>query len=293
MYKQKYLKYKSKYLNLKQLGGKRYIKCDNESDDKYEKSLECFVVENDDDLKNKRICTPRKINNINNFNFYKKNGDIYEYIDDKNIIDKNKSFYVCDPKIQFIPVRFEKGYINKDNKLVEIYDWDTLRKQFPKSLFIFNDNMSNFDNDTINKGSGNGAYRPWKLDGRAIGIPTKSNTHLNKIKVNIDNAFSQLYTLLKTGLYDTVFWSQDATNKNTRKLGFGTFSPLPEVIDYITLGIYNFSSLFGSTMNKDDYIVYLELKNDKTIPKHNININYELKPNIKKGYLKFLSENVS
>jgi hypothetical protein len=124
------------------------------------------------------------------------------------------------------------------------FAWMARQPEFANTLFIFNDNEEQFsafvsgDREFGCKaGGGNAAIRPLrKLDPpRAAGIPTGSSGSGYKsltpeVREMIDLSLAQIRSLLATGRYDRVVFSQDAERPT---LGTGIFRVGEDVKEYI------------------------------------------------------------
>lgn len=128
------------------------------------------------------------------------------------------------------------------------FSWMLKQPQYKKSLFIFNDNVSQSQaflkqwqagavdqsSSACSPGAGNGAIRPAQCESppRAIGIPTGPGfASLADGKQDIDKALSAVGTLLATGNYDQAIYSASKHDPNI--LGSGTFDVPDDVLKYI------------------------------------------------------------
>ena len=122
------------------------------------------------------------------------------------------------------------------------FSWMIDRPVYTRSLFIFNDNEMQFiafhtgHEAGFTAGGGNAAIRPYQGHSpvRAAGIPTGERSGYQHLDLNVralvDDAMAHIQRLLKSGNYDEVIFSYDATNDT---LGTGIFNVADEVKSYI------------------------------------------------------------
>ena len=122
------------------------------------------------------------------------------------------------------------------------FSWMIERPEYARSLFIFNDNEMQFiafhtgHEAGFTAGGGNAAIRPHQGRSpiRAAGIPTGERSGYQHLDLNVralvDDAMAHIQRLLKSGNYDEVIFSYDATNGT---LGTGIFQVADEVKSYI------------------------------------------------------------
>ena len=116
------------------------------------------------------------------------------------------------------------------------------RPEYARSLFIFNDNEMQFiafhtgHEAGFAAGGGNAAIRPYQGHSpiRAAGIPTGEKSGYQQLDLNVralvDDAIAHIQRLLRSGNYNEVIFSYDATNDT---LGTGIFHVADEVKSYI------------------------------------------------------------
>lgn len=145
-----------------------------------------------------------------------------------------------------------------------------LLEQFPRSLFVFNDNYQ--DHYSCKRGAGNAVLRKFNkysnlLIPRSVGIPTGNYRtgyqSLKDCKEKIDICFEEMKELLSTGNYDSVVYSINEFNDPL--LGTGIFQVNFDVLKYITKQILEFG--------KDGNLICISSINGIIGP---ININDEL-----------------
>ena len=114
--------------------------------------------------------------------------------------------------------------------------------EFARSLFIFNDNETQFEDfhqgrpSGFSEGGGNAIIRPYQgaKPQRAAGIPT--GVHCGYLELSphvcqtIDRAIQYIRELLQSGDYEEVVFSYDSKDDT---LGTGTFKPHASVKKYI------------------------------------------------------------
>lgn len=141
----------------------------------------------------------------------------------------------------------------------QIGDFNYMIKQpeYKNSLFIFNDNIECFDKSSscyCSAGGGNAVIRPYKCKSQpqAYGIPTGSlstggflNLSSNNAKQFIDQAISEISTLLSKFKYDYIFYSSDSTGL----LGHGIFAIGSDVVNYVTCQIHSLGVYSGIYTN--------------------------------------------
>jgi hypothetical protein len=122
------------------------------------------------------------------------------------------------------------------------FSWMIDRPEYARSLFIFNDNEMQFiafhtgHAAGFTAGGGNAAIRPYQGHSpiRAAGIPTGEKSGYQQLDLNvralIDDAMAHIQRLLKSGNYDEVIFSYDASNDT---LGTGIFDVADEVKSHI------------------------------------------------------------
>jgi hypothetical protein len=127
-------------------------------------------------------------------------------------------------------------------KSVGDFSWMIDRPEYARSLFIFNDNEMQFiafhtgHEAGFTAGGGNAAIRPYQGHSpiRAAGIPTGETSGYQHLDLNvralIDDAMAHIQRLLRSGNYDEVIFSYDASNDT---LGTGIFDVADEVTSYV------------------------------------------------------------
>lgn len=122
------------------------------------------------------------------------------------------------------------------------FSWMIDRPEYARSLFIFNDNEMQFiafhtgHEAGFAAGGGNAAIRPYQGHSpiRAAGIPTGEKSGYQQLDLNVralvDDAIAHIQRLLRSGNYNEVIFSYDATNDT---LGTGIFHVADEVKSYI------------------------------------------------------------
>ena len=132
------------------------------------------------------------------------------------------------------------------------FSWMIDRPEYARSLFIFNDNEMQFiafhtgHDAGFTAGGGNAAIRPYQGHSpiRAAGIPTGEKSGYQQLDLNVralvDDAMAHIQRLLRSGNYDEVIFSYDATNDT---LGTGIFHVADEVKNYIFQNILTLEKL--------------------------------------------------
>jgi DNA ligase (NAD+) len=126
------------------------------------------------------------------------------------------------------------------------FKWEIEQNVEPKTLYIFNDNVSSHKLAT--KGKGNAVIRPYNKYGkgkiiRSAGISTGYNTKggfdsLNpEVKKIIDSEIDEIYELLDTGKYDTIKYS----GTKDGSLGTNIFIVHDDVKRYIVENLHKYS----------------------------------------------------
>lgn len=123
------------------------------------------------------------------------------------------------------------------------FTWMIEQPDHSRTLFVFNDNESQFYEHqkrlgtahSCHRGGGNAAIRPYQCltPPRATGIPTGDNggyTDLAEAQSAIDDAIRHLDVLLASGQYDRVAISW---NHERQILGTGIFTVDRTVLEYI------------------------------------------------------------
>ena len=122
------------------------------------------------------------------------------------------------------------------------FGWMIQQPEFARSLFVFNDNESQFNAfqegkpSGLSAGGGNAIIRPYQgsKPQRAAGVSTGDRAGYSElspqIKVTIDRAIGYIKELLKSGDYDEVVISYDPIFAT---IGAGIFNPHPSVKKYI------------------------------------------------------------
>ena len=118
------------------------------------------------------------------------------------------------------------------------FGWMIQQPEFARSLFVFNDNESQFNAfhegkpSGLSAGGGNAIIRPYQgtKPQRAAGVPTGDHGGYSElspqIKQIIDRAIEYIKELLKSGDYDEVVISYDRIFDT---IGTGIFKPHPSV----------------------------------------------------------------
>ena len=126
------------------------------------------------------------------------------------------------------------------------FEWMITQDEYARSLFIFNDNESQFKAFHANQptglyaGGGNAVVRPFQGGShpRAAGIPTGDGAgyqHLSAhVKGIIDQALDYIKNLLESGSYNEIVFCTDPTGQT---IGTGIFNTAPAVTNYIFQGL--------------------------------------------------------
>jgi hypothetical protein len=126
------------------------------------------------------------------------------------------------PLVEIIGVEFVKGNLNTDFR--------HLITSNANSLFIYNENVEQYNDKTdYSAGGGNGAIRPYRVDGTklkaplvgaALGVPTMYTAKLTEMNQQfaelidlIDAAFVTITEYVKTNHIKKIYWSADAEGK--------------------------------------------------------------------------------
>jgi hypothetical protein len=138
-------------------------------------------------------------------------------------------------------VRIVRSTFKQDDSIGD-FSWMIDRPEYARSLFIFNDNEMQFiafhtgHAAGFTAGGGNAAIRPYQGHSpiRAAGIPTGEKSGYQHLDLNVralvDDAIAHIQRLLRSGNYDEVIFSYDASNDT---LGTGIFDVADEVKSYI------------------------------------------------------------
>ena len=126
------------------------------------------------------------------------------------------------------------------------FEWMIKQDEYARSLFIFNDNETQFKAFHANQpaglsgGGGNAVIRPFQggAHPRAAGIPTGDGAgyqHLSAhVKGVIDEALGYIKNLLKSGRYNEIVFCTDSTGQT---IGSGIYDIAPAVKNYIFQGL--------------------------------------------------------
>lgn len=127
------------------------------------------------------------------------------------------------------------------------FGWMIDRPEYARTLFVFNDNETQFyehqrrqgSSHRCSPGGGNAVIRPYqcRTPPRATGVPTGragGYASLAEGQRAIDDAIDRLDDLLATGDYDAVAFSWDA---RSHTLGVSIFAPHRDVLNYIVAQI--------------------------------------------------------
>jgi len=126
------------------------------------------------------------------------------------------------------------------------FAWMIEQPKYARSMFIFNDNETQFkafhanEPNGVSAGGGNAIIRPFQAGAhpRAAGIPTGDGggyQHLNAhVKGIIDEAIAYIKKLLESGRYDEIVLCTDSTGQT---IGTGIFNTAPAVKNYIFQGL--------------------------------------------------------
>ena len=126
------------------------------------------------------------------------------------------------------------------------FAWMIEQPKYARSLFIFNDNETQFKAFHANQptglhaGGGNAVVRPFQGGShpRAAGIPTGDGAgyqHLSAhVKGVIDEALGYIKNLLKSGRYNEIVFCTDSTGQT---IGSGIYDIAPAVKNYIFQGL--------------------------------------------------------
>jgi hypothetical protein len=126
------------------------------------------------------------------------------------------------------------------------FEWMIKQDEYARSLFIFNDNETQFKafhaNQTggLSAGGGNAVIRPFQggAHPRAAGIPTGDGggyQHLDAHVMGvIDEALEYIKNLLESGRYNEIVFCTDPTGQT---IGSGIHDIAPAVKNYIFQGL--------------------------------------------------------
>jgi hypothetical protein len=126
------------------------------------------------------------------------------------------------------------------------FEWMLKQSRYERSLFIFNDNETQFKAFHANQpaglhaGGGNAVIRPFQggAHPRAAGIPTGDGggyQHLDaQVMGIIDEALDYIKKLLESGRYEEIVFCTDSTGQT---IGTGIFNTAPAVKNYIFQGL--------------------------------------------------------
>jgi hypothetical protein len=126
------------------------------------------------------------------------------------------------------------------------FAWMIEQPKYARSLFIFNDNETQFkafhanEPNGLHAGGGNAIIRPFQrgVHPRASGIPTGDGggyQHLDAHVMGvIDEALEYIKNLLESGRYDEIVFCTDPTGQT---LGTGIHNVAPAVKKYIFQGL--------------------------------------------------------
>ena len=126
------------------------------------------------------------------------------------------------------------------------FEWMIKQDEYARSLFIFNDNETQFKAFHANQpaglsgGGGNAVIRPFQggAHPRAAGIPTGDGAgyqHLSAhVKGVIDEALFYIESLLKSGRYNEIVFCTDSTGQT---IGSGIYDIDHAVKNYIFQGL--------------------------------------------------------
>jgi hypothetical protein len=122
--------------------------------------------------------------------------------------------------------------------------WMIEQPKYEKALFLFNDNIEH--HFSYRKGAGNAVIRTYNKYNlnlkipKSAGIPTGSigkggfKSLTEDVKTKIDQAFDEIYELIKLYKYEKIIYSAQENGK----LGTSIFYVSSDVIDYITQKIH-------------------------------------------------------
>jgi len=157
--------------------------------------------------------------------------------------------------MKIIPSIFEKSDTNGD------FEYMILNKKYEGNpLFIFNDNCSDYT--SFYPGGGNAVVRQFKVTNTKInseyrrtwGIPTGECGGFKSLDEIVDNvtakeiidfAITDIKTILLKNNFDTIYYSADKKDKESKRprLGVSIFRPDITVLDYITEQIYTLEKI--------------------------------------------------
>lgn len=126
------------------------------------------------------------------------------------------------------------------------FAWMLEQPKYARSLFIFNDNETQFkafhanQSRGLSAGGGNAVIRPFQggANPRAAGIPTGDGAGYlvldAHVKGVIDQALDYIKNLLKSGRYNEIVFCTDPTGQT---IGSGIYDIAPAVKNYIFQGL--------------------------------------------------------
>jgi hypothetical protein len=152
---------------------------------------------------------------------------------------KVSSIQIC--KVSPMNIRKVKS-VYSDTGVEGDFGWMIQQEKYARSLFIFNDNETQFNAFHANEpsglsvGGGNAVIRPFQGGAypRAAGIPTGDGVGYQALDANvkevIDQAIGYIKQLLGSGNYEEIVFSTDQEGET---LGTGIYEVDRAVLDYI------------------------------------------------------------
>lgn len=130
------------------------------------------------------------------------------------------------------PVKFTKP------KKIGDFVWMYHQPEYQNDFFIFNDNETDYLNQSIHSGGGNAVMRPFQhlTPQRVSGIPTGKNgvgygRLTEVVKLIIDHSIDRIARIVRKEKYRHVYYSAGVDG---RTIGTSIFSPSKSVLEYIT-----------------------------------------------------------
>ena len=112
------------------------------------------------------------------------------------------------------------------------------------SLFIFNDNVSDFQSKSCIAGGGNASIRPWQCytPSHVTGVVTGPgwDSLTQSRKAIIDQGIQEARNLIRINNYTQVYYNKTSSTDDT--IGHSIFAPGKDVLDYITQQILNLTT---------------------------------------------------
>jgi len=160
------------------------------------------------------------------------------------------------------PTRTVRGIVFTDKNTEGDFAWMEKQEKYKHTLFIYNDNFLDSQDDIPHEGAGTAKLRPlgrrFLQIPRAAGIPTGWSVASGGFKQKdfysrkaIDASLDMIKIILRNNpMYTDIVFSCDANNN--KKLGCNIFRPHDDCLNYISAELFKLESFDANNIDKEE-----------------------------------------